>query len=87
MPSEEEEAMGFGGEKDDMTEEVPPDDEVPRSGLTRGDEVAAWAAGMLAVGKSRPTRSSAPSSSPLMASIICVAEWEDELLGSKACVP
>jgi hypothetical protein len=53
LTSEEEEVMGLGGEKDDMMEEVPPDNKVLRSGLTRGDEAAVWAAGMSAIGKSR----------------------------------
>jgi hypothetical protein len=54
VPPEDEEALrSDGGGKDDTTEEVPPDGEVPRSGLMRGDEAVAWAAGMLLMGKSR----------------------------------
>ena len=52
MPSEED-VLGSGGEKDDTTEEVLPNKEVLILGLTRGDKVVAWAAGMLAIGESR----------------------------------
>ena len=50
-PEVEEALRSDGGGKDDMTEDVPPDEEVLRSGLTRGDEAVAWAVGMLLMGK------------------------------------
>ena len=54
VPSEDEEALrSGGGGKDDMTEDVPSDEDVPRSGLMRGDEAVAWVAGMLLMGKLR----------------------------------
>ena len=56
VPPEDEEALISGGGKDEMTEgetteDEMTDEEVPR--LTRGDEVGAWAAGMLLIGESR----------------------------------
>jgi hypothetical protein len=54
VPLEDKEGLrSDGGGKDDMTEDVPPDEDMPRSGLTRGDEAVAWAAGMLLMGESR----------------------------------
>jgi len=54
VPSKDEEALRLdGGGKDDTTEDGPPDEDVPRSGLTRGDEAVAWVAGMLLMGESR----------------------------------
>ena len=53
-PPEDKEALrSDGGGKDDTTEDVSPDEVVPRSGLTRGDKAVAWAAGMLLMGKLR----------------------------------
>ena len=46
----EEEALGLDGTKDD-TIEVQPDEELPRSGLTKGSKVVAWAASMLSIGE------------------------------------
>jgi len=87
---EEEEALRSGGRRDDTTEGVPLNEEVTRIGGMRvGDIVDAWSAGVLAMGESSegPTQSSAPSSSASTALRICVADWDDELPGSKAWVP
>jgi hypothetical protein len=86
VPPEDEEALRSGGDKkDDKTEDVSSDEEVPRL-INRDDsEAGAWADGMLDIGESRgQTWSSAPSSSMLIVLSRSVAEWED---GSKACVP
>ena len=82
MP-EEEAVLRSGGGNDGATEEVPMNGLVLKSG--RMKEVA----GKLTMGESseRLTQSSAPSSSSLTALSSIVADWEDELLGSYACVP
>ena len=57
--------------------------------LKRNGMPYAWAAGMWVEEGLRggPTWSSAPSSSVLMMSSICVEDWIEELPGSKAWVP
>ena len=52
-PKDKKALKSDGGGKDNTMEDVSPDEAVPKSGLTRGDEAVAWAAGMLLMGESR----------------------------------
>ena len=85
LPEEDEAILISGRGSDEAIEDNPLNELVLKPGGTRGVAVS----GMLAMYESSggPTRSSNPSSSRLITLSICVADWEDELLGLNTWVP